>query len=79
MRDNGSTTYATLPWFDQDDTDFAAEVRIDGARRVDDADAVLERQARARANLSLVAFRDLEDQPGRDQPPFARLDAHGFG
>src|SRR5262245_2105553 len=52
---------------DEHDADLAAEVFVDGAGGVDDADAVTESEAGARADLAFVARRDRERDAGRDE------------
>src|SRR5688572_19330744 len=49
-----------LPVVHEQDAHGAAVVAVDRAGGVDHADAVLEREARARAYLGFVARRDLE-------------------
>src|SRR5436305_5513215 len=48
-----------------DRRDFAAVVAVDRARRVEQRDAVMQRQPGARANLRFVAFRQRNDDTGR--------------
>ena len=57
----------------EDHLHFPAIVAVDGARRVEAGDAVLEREARARADLHLVAGRDLDREAGRNGHPLAGL------
>ena len=45
---------------DQDRLDLAAIVAVDGARRIEAGDAVIERQARARPHLRLDAQRQFD-------------------
>src|SRR4029079_15957890 len=57
---------------------LAAVVAVDGAWGVGQRDAVLARQARARAHLPLESRRDLERQPGRDGDAAPRRDLDRF-
>src|SRR5262245_46763834 len=61
------------------DADFAAVVAVDGAGRVDDADAVPEREAGARTDLALVAAGDRDGEAGRNEAPLAGRDRNRFG
>src|ERR1041385_7764148 len=63
----------------EDDADLAAIVRVDGAGRIDDADAVPEREAGAGAHLAFVAFRDRDLDSGRHESPSAGWDRDGLG
>jgi len=56
---------------DQQNPEFAAIVRVDGAGRVEHRQAVAQGEPGARAHLSLEAVRNLEAQPRRNQPAFA--------
>ena len=64
---------------DQDDFDLAAIVGVDRARRVQDGDAVLQREAGARAHLAFEASRDRERDAGGDGVNGAGRDRHLFG
>ena len=56
---------------DHDDLEFAAIVGVDGAGRIGDGDAVLEREARAGADLDFIAFGDGDAQAGGDRVALA--------
>ena len=62
---------------EQDDPQLAAVAGVDQARRVDDRDPVLRRQAGARLDEACVALRDRHREARRDQRPLAgtELDA----
>ena len=51
---------------DEQDLQFAAIVAVDRARRVGDGDAMLEGEARARADLDFIAVRDGDAEAGGD-------------
>ncbi len=59
---------------DQDDLHLAAIIRVDGAGRVEDGDAVLMGESRPRAHLRLVPFGKRDRESGGDQRPRARRD-----
>ena len=59
---------------EQDDSDFAAVVGVDRAGAVEHAQAVLERQPRARPHLALVSGGDGDLEPRRHQRPAAGLE-----
>src|SRR5690606_14970450 len=59
---------------DEQDLHLAAVVGIDGARRVEQGDAVPQGQPRTRADLAFVAFRNRERDAGRDERSLARLE-----
>ena len=61
-----------LPPVHQDDAHLAPVVAVDGARGVRDAQAVLEGQAGARADLPLQSRRDGHGDAGGDEPALAR-------
>jgi hypothetical protein len=61
---------------EKDDPDFAPVICIDGARPVQHADPVLQRQSAPGPDLSLVSFGDSDRDPGRDELPCARADDH---
>src|SRR5262245_43926558 len=63
----------TVAQVDEQYLDLAAVVAVDGARAVQHGDAVLERQAGARAHLRLEAGGQLQDQAGGDERPLAGL------
>lgn len=50
---------------DDNYANLTAIIRVDRARRVEDSDAMLQRQPRARPNLRFVTARQLQRQPGR--------------
>ncbi len=56
---------------DEDDSHFAAVIRVDGPRSVEHGDAVLEGKARSRPHLGFVSFGDLKEETGEDEPPLA--------
>ena len=61
-------------WFirevDQDDTDFATIVGIDGARSIQHGDAMLDGQAAARTHLCLETRRQSHEEPCRNKASF---------
>ena len=57
----------------EDDLHLAAIVAVDRSRRVEAGDPMLQRKARAGANLDLMAVRDLDREAGRDGVPLARV------
>src|SRR5688500_18180200 len=54
-------------------------VAVDGTGRVEAGDAVLDRQARSRANLDLVALGDGDCEARSHGMPRARLKRQAFG
>ncbi len=58
----------------QQDLELPAVALVDQTRCVDERDAVLGRQARAREHEPGVARRQFDRDPGRDPRPFARLE-----
>ena len=52
---------------DENDLHLAAIVAVDGARRVEAGDAVIERQPRARPHLRLMAFSQRNGDAGGDE------------
>src|SRR5680860_764603 len=64
---------ALIAEIDQEHFHLAAIVGIDGAGAVQHGDAMLEREARARAHLRLVAVRQFEDEAGRHQHAVAGI------
>ena len=63
---------------DQQDFDFAAVIGIDRTWRVEDGDAMPQRQSGSRTDLPLVARWQRDGEPTRDQYPFARRDCDGL-
>ena len=63
MRSPSSTVNGRLPVVDQDDTDVAAVVRVDGARAVEDRHPVLVREAASGANLRFKSTRQGKCSP----------------
>ena len=64
-----------LAEIDQNDLDLAAIIGIDGAGAVEQGHAMFERQARARADLGLIARGQGDGDSGRDEPPRCRARA----
>ena len=56
----------------QRDLQLAAVAGVDEAGRVDDRDAVLRREARARLHEARVPVGDRDGEPGRDERALAR-------
>ena len=56
----------------EDDLHFAAIIMIDRARCVQTSNPVLERKARARAHLDLIARRYRDGETGRNRPTITR-------
>ena len=54
-------------------------IRVDRARRIGQADAVLERQARSRPHLHLIALGDRHGKAGGDGVTTARLQHQRLG
>ena len=78
IRMPGSTTNGSrVVVVDEVDEQLAAVARVDEARRVDDRDAVLRREPRARLHVARVPVRDRDREPGRHERTRARreLDA----
>src|SRR5574341_709256 len=60
----------------EDDPHLAAVVGVDRSGGVHHADAEPQRQAGARPDLPLVAGRNLDREPGGDEPPLADCERH---
>ncbi len=61
---------------DEDDAYLAAVVGIDGARTVEDGDALLQRQTAAGTHLRLVARRQLHEETRLHKPSLHRPQRH---
>ena len=59
---------------DEQHLDFPTIIRIDRARRIEHGDAEFERESRARPDLSFIALRQFDFDPGRHEITGARLD-----
>src|SRR5581483_6537766 len=66
------------PEVEKDDPNLSTVARVDRGRAVGQRDRVLERQAAARPDLSLVARRQFDAEPGRHQSRNSRLESDGF-
>lgn len=67
------------PQIDQGDFNFTPVIGIDGARRIDESDAMLHRQAAPRPDLCFVAGRQGHGKPGRDKGDLPHLQSQGSG
>ena len=67
MRSPWAMVTGSAPWLMRMTPDLAAVVAVDGAGGVEERQALAQREAGARADLHLVAGRDLEGEAGRDE------------
>ena len=63
---------------DEQHHDFAAIVGIDGARRVEHGDAMLQGKTAARTNLCLISHWQSHEKARRNQSALHRMEYDGF-
>src|SRR4030043_1458013 len=68
-----------LAEIDQEDTDLSSVIGIDGSRRIDDADSLLDGESASRSDLAFKSLRNSNRDSRGDQLSLSRDQGHFLG